>query len=82
MTLVLLIVLPCAVVGAAVVVVLDHVGVLPRWEGGAATGRTQSAGDMLERVPRAAIVAGAGLMGAWILAWLVLLVIGLGILAS
>lgn len=79
--LVLLVVLPCLVLGAAAVVLLDRMGVLPRWESSASSGRS-SGGSLLESVPRAALVAAMGLMAAWILAWLVFLVIGLNVLAS
>lgn len=79
--LVLLVVLPCLVVGAAVVVVLDRMGVLPRWEsGGGMSGPAD--GTFLERVPRTALFVAMALMATWILAWLVLLVVGLHVLAS
>jgi hypothetical protein len=74
--LVVLILVPAVVV--AVVVVLDRLGVLPRLDGGP----TASYGSWYERVPRGAMFAAAGLMAAWILAWLVFFVIGLHVLSS
>jgi len=80
--LVLLVVLPCLILGGAAVVVLDRMGYLTRWESGGTTGRSGGGSSLLESVPRAALVASMGLMAAWILAWLVFLVIGLNALAS
>jgi len=74
-TLVLLIVVPAVVIGGGVVLYLDHTGVLPRWDGGSGSG-------FLESVPRPGLWAAVTLMGAWILAWLVLLVVGLRVLAQ
>ncbi len=79
--LVLLVVLPCLVVGAAVVVVLDRMGVLPRWEAGGGMGGAAD-GTFLERVPKGALVVAMGLLSAWILAWLVVLAVGLHFMAS
>jgi hypothetical protein len=76
--LVLLVVMPCLVVGAAVVVVLDRMGVLSLGGGMSSPGD----GSFLERVPKSALFAAMVLLAAWILAWLVLLVVGLNVLAS
>ncbi len=79
--LVLLVVLPCLVIGAAAVVVLDRMGVLPRWEsGGGMSGPAD--GTLLERVPKTALVVAMALIAAWILAWLIVLVVGLNVLAA
>ncbi len=79
--LVLVIVLPCLVIGAAAVVVLDRMGVLSQWESGPAMSGSAS-GSFLERVPRAGLAVGMAVMALWILAWLVLLLVGLSVLAS
>jgi hypothetical protein len=76
--LVVLIVVPAVVVAVAVVAVLDRLGVLPRLD----TGSTASYGSFFERVPRAGLYAVAGLMAAWILAWIVFFVIGLSVLSG
>ena len=75
--LVILIVIPSVVVAVVVVGVLDRLGVLPRLDGGPSGGP----GSFFDGIPRAAMFAGMGLMAAWILAWLVLLVIGLVVLS-
>jgi hypothetical protein len=76
--LVVLILMPSMVIAVAVVLFLDRIGVLPRLDGGPAV----ASGPWFERVPRAALFAGMGVMAAWILAWLVLLVVGLSVLSS
>ncbi len=75
--LVLIVVLPCLLVGAAAVIVLDRMGVLagPRASG-------PSDGPLLERVPKGALMGAIALMAVWILVWLVVLVVGLNVLAS
>ena len=78
--LVLMIVLPCLVIGAAAVVVLDRMGVLSGWESGSAAGA--GGGSFLERVPRAGLLLGMAAMALWILAWLVVLVVGISVLAG
>jgi hypothetical protein len=75
---VLFIVVPSVVVAMALVLLLDWVGVLPRLDGGP----TAASGSWFERIPRGALFAAAGVMVAWILAWIVLLVIGMNILSS
>ncbi|MEA2702059.1 MAG: hypothetical protein QOD63_4 [Actinomycetota bacterium] len=77
--LVVLILVPSVVLAVIVVAVLDRVGILPRLDSGASTA---SYGAWYERVPRAALFAAAGLMAAWILAWIVFFVIGLHVLSS
>jgi len=76
--LVVLILMPSVVLAVAVVLLLDKMGVLPRLD----DGPTVASGPMFERVPRAALFVGMGAMVAWILAWLVLLVIGMSVLGS
>ena len=78
--LLLLIVIPCTIVGAAIVLLMDRAGVLPRLgEGGGTRPVASSSPSFLARpVSLAAIV----LLAAWILAWLVLLVVGLDIVFS
>jgi len=76
----LLVVLPCLVIGAAAVVVLDRRGVLSGFESRPTPGGPGD-GTFLERVPKGALVAGMAAMAVWILAWLVLLVVGLSVLA-
>lgn len=76
--LVLLVVLAVLMIGAVAVVVLDRAGVLS----GAGSGPGRSGGSFLERMPRAGLLTGMAVMAAWILAWLVLLVIGLSVLAN
>jgi hypothetical protein len=78
--LVVLIVIPAVVVAIAVVALLDRIGVLPHLDTGG--GSVRGDGPWFERVPRAALYAAAGLMVAWILAWIVFFVIGLHILSS
>ena len=83
--LVALIVVPAIVIAVAVVVLLDRVGVLPRLDGDAAgwpSMRSGSGSGFLTSVPKGALLAGGAVMALWILAWLVLLVIGLTVLAG
>lgn len=75
--LVLLIVVPAVVFAVAVVAVLDRLGVLPRLDGGPSA----PAGSFFERLPRGALYAAAGLLVAWILAWIVFFVIGVSVLS-
>jgi hypothetical protein len=77
--LVVLILVPSVVLAVVLVTVLDRLGVLPRLDTGSSPA---SYGSWFERVPRAALLAAAGLMAAWILAWLVFFVIGLTVLSS
>ena len=79
--LLLLIVIPSTIVGAAIVLLLDRSGVLPRFgEGdGSRPVASSSPPPFLARpVSLAAIV----LLATWILAWLVLLAVGLDIIFS
>jgi hypothetical protein len=76
--LVVLIVVPAVIVAVAVVAVLDRLGVLPRLD----TGAAGASGSFFERVPRAGLYAAAGLMVAWILAWVVFFVIGMSVLSG
>jgi len=76
--LVLFIIVPAVIVAMGVVAVLDWAGVLPRLDGGSGA----ASGSLFERIPRSALFAGAGVMVAWILAWIVLFVVGMNILSS
>ena len=73
----LLVVLPCLLLGTAAVVVLDRMGVLagPRGSG-------SSDGPFLERVPKNALMGAMAFMAVWIVAWLVVLVVGLSVMGS
>jgi len=79
--LVLIILLPCLILGGAVVVFLDRRGVLSGWDSSSA-GRAPRTATFSERVPRAGLVAAMACMAAWILAWMVLLIVGLNVIAS
>lgn len=76
--LILLVVLAFLVFGAAVVVMLDRMGLLGPGRAVAGSGD----GSLLERVPKSSLAVAMALMAAWILAWLLVLVIGLGVLAA
>jgi len=78
MILVPLIVVPCAIVGIALVTLLDRGGALARTD----AGRSRAPSGLTERVPRRALICMLVLMGVWVLAWLFLLVAGLGILST
>jgi hypothetical protein len=77
--LVVLILVPSVVLAVIVVAVLDRSGVLPRLDTGTSPA---TYGSWFERVPRGALFAAAGLMAAWIVAWIVFFVIGLSVLSS
>jgi hypothetical protein len=78
MLFVLLIVPAAVILAGAVVVVLDRVGVLPRLDGAPSL----PSGGFMERVPKGALWGGGALMAAWILAWLIFLIVGLSVLAG
>ena len=73
-----LILLPVLVLAVATIIVLDHMGVLPRLDGGPSV----RSGGLLESVPRGALYASGAIMVLWIIGWLVFLVIGLTTLAG
>ena len=75
---VILIVVPALIVAVAVVLVLDRMGVLPRLDGGTSL----PSGGFMESIPRGALWGAGAVMAVWILAWLILLVVGLSILAG
>lgn len=77
MILILLIAVPCILLAVTLVVLLDRMGMLSDIDGGYG----ESSG-MLARVPRSALVGAMMLMGAWMLAWVVILIIGLGALST
>lgn len=74
---VLLAVLAFLIIGAVAVVVLDRRGVLSGYGSGGS-----GDGTFLERVPKGAVVAAMAAMALWILAWLVVLVVGLSVFAG
>ena len=76
--LVLLIVVPAVIVAVGVVAVLDWLGVLPRLDTGTASGQ----GSFFERLPRVGLYAAAGVMAAWIVAWVVFFVVGISTLSG
>lgn len=76
MILVPLILGSAAMAGIAIVVLLDRAGVLPPPGGGSG-----GPSAFLEGVSQGAVIGVLVAMGAWILAWMVLLVVGLGILS-
>ena len=75
---VVLIVVPAIVVAVAVVVVLDRIGVLPRLDGGPSL----PSGGFMESIPKGALWGAGAVMALWILAWLIILVVGLSRLAG
>ena len=75
---VVLIVVPAIVVAVAVVVVLDRIGVLPRLDGGPSL----PSGGFMESIPKGALWGAGAVMALWILAWLIILVVGLSLLAG
>jgi hypothetical protein len=81
--LIVLIVVPCIVLGVAVVTLVDRAGLLPRMpDGGGGWWASSGSGGLADGVPRSGLVAAIVVMGLWILAWLVALVIGLSILSA
>jgi hypothetical protein len=78
--LLLLIVVPCTLVGVVVVAVLDRGGLLPRFDRpGPTSSRPVRSGNSIARpLSLGAILV----LGTWILAWLVVLVVGLNIILS
>lgn len=77
MILILLIVVPCILFAITLVAVLDRVGVLSHLDEG-----SNDSSSLLERVPRPALVGAMTLMGAWMLVWVVVLLVGLGTLSA
>ena len=77
---ILLIVVPCAVVGIAVVTLLDRGGrvLFPLDERGVGRGPT----GRVECVPRTVLIGALVLMVGWALAWIVALAVGLRILSN
>jgi hypothetical protein len=75
--LLLLIVLPCTLVGTSVVVLLDRAGVLPRLDRpGPASAKP--VGSIFRPVSLTTIVV----LATWCLAWLVVLAVGLNIILA
>ena len=77
MILILLIVGPCIAFTVTLVAILDRMGMLSGLDGGYG-----ERSGLLARVPRPALVGAMMLMGAWMLAWVVILIIGLGALSA
>lgn len=77
MILILLIVAPCILLAITLVAILDRVGVLSHLDEG-----NMGPSGLLERVPRPALAGAMILMGAWMLAWVVVLIVGLGALSA
>ena len=75
---VVLILMPALVLAVAVVVVLDRMGVLPQLDGGPSI----RSGGLMENIPRGALFAAGALMALWILAWVILLIVGLTSMAG
>ena len=75
--LLLLIVVPCTLIGTSAVLLLDRAGVLPRFD---RPGRayTKPATSMFRPMSLVAIVA----LATWTLAWLVVLAVGLNLIVS
>lgn len=82
--LIVLIVVPCVVVGVALVALLDRGGLLPHLsDGGGRPSRAWGSGSSVgDTIPPAALLGAMVVMGLWIIAWIVALVIGLGILTG
>jgi hypothetical protein len=71
-----LIVVPCSIIGFGAVFFLDWAGLLPQADGGGtAAARPRNVPLRNRRLGLAAIV----IMGAWVLAWIVLLLVGLSV---
>jgi len=79
MILILLIVVACVLFAVAAVTLLDRVGVLPRMGGG---GGGSGSWDLNDGLPRPALIAALMVMAAWVLAWIVLLIIGFALLST
>ena len=69
-----LIVIPCSIVGFGIVMLLDRAGMFAQLDGGGAQSRATN-----PRTGRNLHLAALVLMGGWVLAWIVLLVVGLGV---
>ncbi len=76
-----LIVVPCTIIGFAIVMLLDRAGVFPQLDGGGGGGgghaRTRN-----PQIGRNLSLLALVVMGAWVLAWIVLLIVGLGVVSS
>ena len=85
--LVVFIVVPSAILGIGLVTLFDRIGAFAGLAGaggavgGGATSGRQSSG-LAPRIPRVGLVGVLVVMGVWVLAWVVLLVVGLGILSG
>jgi hypothetical protein len=79
--LIVVIVVPCIVLGVAVVTLVDRAGLLPHMDDSTG-GWWSSSSHLSDAMPRAGLIAAIAVMGLWILAWVVALVIGLSILSG
>lgn len=70
-----LIVVPCTIIGFGLVMLLDRAGAFSQVDGGGgAQGRARD-----PRSGRRLQLLALVVMGAWVLAWIVLLIVGLGV---
>lgn len=76
--LLLLIVIPCTLAGIAAVTLLDRAGVLPRLDQPPGPWSSKPASSLTRPLALGMIV----LLGTWILAWFVVLFVGLNIILS
>ena len=85
--LILFIVVPSAIVGVGLVALFDRMGAFSGLAGvggpvgGGATSGYPSSG-LAGRIPRVALIGVLAVMGVWVLVWIALLVVGLGILSG
>jgi len=80
--LVALIVVPCAVVGIGAVTLFDRAGVFSALAAGGGPTRGVRPAGPAYRLPRVVMLGLLVVMGGWVLAWIVLLLVGLGILSG
>lgn len=80
--LVLLIVVPCVIIGVGVVALFDRTGVFSGIGGGEGAAGGGRPAELAEGIPRVVLIGGLVVMGGWVLAWVVFLIVGLGILSG
>jgi hypothetical protein len=71
-----LIVVPCTIIGFGIVMLLDRAGAFSQVDGGDGGGGVRARDPRTGRNLRLLALVG---MGAWVLAWIVLLIVGLGV---
>ena len=79
--LVLLIVVPSIILAVGGVTLLDRTGAFSVLGGGGVTAGGRPT-ELAERIPRVALIGGLVVMGGWVLAWGIFLIVGLGILSG